>query len=455
MAIGKLPSLGINATASATVEGNVTHTSGHILTIAKLPDGAVNLAVSLKTTDDFETSLTVSSGVAAKIGNQDALAFLLDKLNPNSAAEADAIAVEMKDAAGFKSDIKSAIDTALQASLSVSLKAALDNSKVRNRAFLYSIDLNALDDNSKSALKAALTGDFTAVTKAGAALKGIKELDSALTVTKDDKHTFVLHFLGIFNAASIHEFVRKSKVDFTSDTHELVLSDETLQVVDNNLAAEKLRQLVLKDITLTLPASANTKDVATPITLAYLNRQASTDPATMRQFVNVLAFAGAAGAARASALLRQQLSHYGVCSLFCGLNLTPAQCRGLFVDGNSKAYDQRHYIDAMCGVERAIYAGLDADAEHGFYLQLFEADRDTWDALCEAGSGANIARILTGLGMSAAQAQLATTDVITAVWWSDAMASYANALVKGKSLEAVGKDVVRNSNLGYDLADPG
>lgn len=450
VAISNLPSLGISATASATLEASVTHTSGHTLTIARLPNGLLHLAVSLKKTDDFETSLTVSSGVAAKIGDTDVLAFLLDKINPNSAAEADAIAAQMKEAAKFKSDIKSAIDTALKASLSASLQAALGISKVRNRAFLYEIDLNGLDNDSRSALLAALTGDFTAMTKTGPPLKGIQQLDSALTVTKDDKHTFVVHFLGIFNAASINDFVKKSKVDITSDTHELILSDETLQVVNNNLAAEKLRQLLLKDITLTLPASANTKDVDTPITLAYLDREGSTDPSTMRQFVNVLEFVTAPKATAAAALLSQKLKHYGACSLFCGLSLSSQKCRQLFIDGNNQPYDWMHYVNAMCNVMKAIYSGLDEDPENSYHLRLFRAGQVTWKALQDAGAASNMIPILKSLGMSETEALLAITDVITAIWWSQAMADYAAALAKGESLGEVGKEVVKDANLGYN-----
>ena len=450
VAIDKLPSFGINATASATLEGTVTHTSGHILTIARLANGLLHLAVSVKNTDDFETSLTVSSGIAAKIGNQDVLAFLLDRINPNSAAEADAIAAQLPDAGKFKSDIKSAIDKTLSTSLAASLKVALERANVRNRAFLYEIDLDVVskDPDSAAALQSALTGDFTAVTHDGPPLNGIKQLDSALTVTKDDTHTFTMHFLGIFNASSISEFIAKSKVDFTSDTHELVLSDKTLQVVDNNLAAVKLRELVLKDITLTIPASANTPEVNTPLTLSYLDRQGSTSPAEMRQFANVLKFIGASDAAAAQALLNQKLKSYGTCSLFLGLKLNPAQCRQLFL-ANGQPYAWTHYLTAICEAEQAIYSGLD-DLEHSYHLQLFRADQDTWNALQDAGAGAAMVPILKNLGMPDAIAQLAVTDALTAIWWSEAMAAYATALAHGDSLAAAGKDVVVDANRGYN-----
>jgi hypothetical protein len=444
--LGSLPSFAINATASATIEGAVTHASDHTLTIAKLPSGLIHLSVSLTKTDDFETSLTVSAGATAKIGSWDALAFLLDKIDPNSAAEADAIASQMADAAQFKSDIKSAIDTALSAALAASLKAALDASTAKNRIFVYEIDIDGLDDQSTPALQAALAGDFTALTMTGASLKGIKQLDSALAVTATRTHTLALHFLGLFNAASINKFVAQSKLDFTSDTHEIVLSDESINVSNNNLDAEKLRQLVLKDMTLTLPASANTKDVKTPVTLAYIDREGSTTPSKMRQFVNVLQYLQAPNAAAAQALLNQNLDHFGVCGLSLALCLDPAQCRELFI-GQNGAYDWRVYVAGICKAEMVIIAG---DASSAYRSLLFNANPATWDDLHEAGAASNMAPILQDLGMSETQATLAVTDVITAIWWADAMAAYATALEKGQSLEAVGKGVVKSSDNGYN-----
>src|SRR5262249_311534 len=160
-----LPSFSINATGSATLEGTFTHTSDHTITVAKLPSGVLHLSVSLTKTDDFETSLTVSAGIGANIGSQDALGFLLNLINPNPAPHAEAIASQMNDAAQFKADIKSAIETSLSAALAVSLKAGLDKSRSRNRAFLFEIDLTALDTESTKALATALSRDFTALTK--------------------------------------------------------------------------------------------------------------------------------------------------------------------------------------------------------------------------------------------------------------------------------------------------
>jgi hypothetical protein len=296
-----------------------------------------------------------------------------------------------------------------------------------------------------------LTGNFTALTKPGAALAGIKELDSAFSRTTAVTHTFALHLLGILNSASVHEFVAKSKVDFTTDTHELVLSDETIQVVDNNLDAEKLRKLVLKDMTLTLPASANTPEANTPINLVFLDREGSTSPSKLRQFVNALEALGATEAAEAQSLLARNLGSYGVCSLFLGLNLQPAQCRRLFLGADNQPYDSGFYIGQLCAAQMTILNGLGNEGGAAYRLKVFHAGEDTWNDLHEAGSPPNISRTLRDrLGMSDAEATLAVTDVITALWWADAMSEYAQALAKGQPLEKAGKDMVKDANLGYN-----
>jgi hypothetical protein len=57
---------------------------------------------------------------------------------------------------------------------------------------------------------------------------------------------------------------------------------------------------------------------------------------------------------------------------------------------------------------------------------------------------------LRKLGMTDTEAKLAVADALTAVWWAEAMASYAAALAKGKPPESAGKELVEDSNRGYN-----
>jgi hypothetical protein len=444
-AISQLPSIAVKATAGATLEGAATHTSDHTVTIAKLPNGLIHLSVSLARTDDFETSLTVSAGVTAKVGSQDALAFLLDIVSPNSTAEAKTLQADMPadQARQLSGDIKAAIDAALSSSLAASLKAALDDSQSNKRVFLYEIDLTALNGDSTAALQAALTGDFTTITRPKAALAGIRELDSALTVTSSFKHSLTLHLLGIFNWGSTSAFVEKSKVDYTKDTHEIVLSDETIQVMSDNLDSEKLREVVVKGITLTLPASANTPAAATPIHMVFFDRQAATNRSTMRQIVNVLQATSAPSAAGASSLLGRNLSSYGTSSFYLGLNLTPRQCRQLFIDTAGQPYDWTTYLRYACEAEATI---LDGDPDNADRLKLFTAGEEFWKELRDAGAAPNQIRLLADQGIR----PNATVDVTTLIWWSSAMENYAKALAAGQSLVGAGKAVVKDATIGFN-----
>jgi hypothetical protein len=443
--IAKLPSLAVNAKAGATVEATATHTSGHTITIAKLSNGFLHLSVSLKKTDDFESSLTVSAGVTGTVGSTDALSFLLSRISPNSTAEMEKIQTDLPAAQAeeLSWNIKTAIDVALSSSLQVSLKAALDDKESNNRVFLYEIDLSVLDAAGMAAVHSALIGDFTAITRPGVALQGVRELDSALTTTSKVTHTLTVHLLGIFNWSSTSTFIEKSKVDYTKDTHEIVLSDEKIQVVGNNLNAEKIREVVSRGITLTIPASANTPEAEDPIQMFFFDRQASTSSSTMTQFTNVLTATGVSEAADAQSLLGQGLKHYGSSSLYLGLNLTPAQCRLLFLDKSQSPYPWTTYVQFACAAEAIILA---SDTDNVDRLKLFQADIGYWKQLEDAGAAPNVIRLLADRGIR----QNAIVDVNSILWWSGAMGDYAKALAHNQSLVDPGKKVIKDGTLGFN-----
>jgi hypothetical protein len=447
VSLQKLPSISINATAGATIDATATHTAGHTITIAKLSDRLLHLAVSLTNTDDLDTNLTVSAGLTADLGSADALAFLLDKISPNSTSEMKIIKQDLpQKAQELSEDIKTCIDGALVSSLQASLKVALDRSESRKRMFVYEIDLQALDGDSKPALEAALAGDFTAMTKRGAQFAGIKELDSALTVTSKITHRLGLHLLGIFNYESTNEFIKTSKVNFTTDRRDIVLSDEAIGVTTDNLADDKLRQIVLKKVTLTLPASANTPASDSSINMVFFDREASTSKSKMRQFVNVLRAIGSSDSTAAGSLLDGK--KYGACSLYLGLNLTATQCKRLFIGSDGKPYDWTVYLEKVRDAQTIILAN---DSDNAKRLKLFSVgDVEIWKQLKDAGTAQAIVAILNRNGFpDSSVANLLVPDVMTAVWWSEAMGNYASALSKGQPLVESGKDLVKDGTLGY------
>jgi hypothetical protein len=442
--ISNLPSLGINATAGATIEASATHKAEHIVTIAKMPNGLIRLSVNVKKTDDLETSLAASAGVAANVGSQDALAFLLGKISANSVAELDKIQAQLSpaDSHQYSAGIKAAIDATLSKSLQASLKLALDKSRVSSRLFLYEIDLAAVDEVGRGAVQSALRGDFTAITRG--ALTGIQELDSVLTEISTTRHSLGVHLLGLFNAGSLHQFIAKSKVGFTRDTHEIVLSDERIRVIDNNLTAEKLRKVVVKGATFTLPASANTPDAKAPLNFLFMDRDADASPSTLRKFANTLHALGAPGAGEATALLDRNAHSYGLTSLVLSVNLNPQQCRDLYIDPvGRKPYDWTRYLSLACRAQAAILAG---DEDSAARRQLFLEGLDFWKELKVGGAQPRHYELLDAAGIP----RSSDVDVVTLLWWSEAMEAFAKALDRGGSLLGAAKDVLDDTTGGFD-----
>lgn len=441
--IPRLPEIAVKAGGSVTLEASVTHTSDHTLTVAKLPSGLLHLSVSVTGTADFETSLTASAGISANVGDQDALSFLLDKVSPDSSQEVARLKQELPadQVANLTVAIKAAIDAAICKSLQLSFKAALDKSKSNNTVFIYEIDLDALDTSGRTALLAALTGDFTAMTRPGAEFAGIRELASTVTDISKTTHSLAIHLLGIFNWNSMNTFLKKATVSSVNGS-QLVLCDETVDVTLNNLDADKLRQVVLKSVTLTLPAVAARGDGAT-MSLVFFDREASTKPGRMREFVNTLRAVGPSAATdRANALFGRGLGHYGTCSLYLGLSLTSAQCAKLFA-----STDPMTFIIEYCGDETTILSGNPDNANR---LELFGADQGVWSRLQHAGAESNIVSVLKRIGIpESAPPEALVPDVVTGLWWSSAMANYARALAAHEPLEKAGAEVVKAGTLGF------
>ena len=445
VAISSLPDITIQAKAGVTVEGSASHTAGHTITMAKSSGGILHLSVSVADSEDLETSLTVSAGLTADLGTTDALGFVLDKIGLDTAEEMKQIRQELPaEAQTLSAEIKGAIDGALSNCLQVSLTAALDRSSSRNGLFLYRIDLQGLDETSRPALQAALRGDFSAMTKQGATLAGIEVLSSTVSEALKDTHSLGIHLLGIFNFSATNQFLRSAKVNLTTGKRDIVLSDKTIEVATNSLTDEKLRELVLKGVTLTLPAAAAGPADGGSLNLVFFDHEGAASPSKLRQFINVLQTVSPVEASAAGALL--QSGKRSVCSLYLGLDIASDQCRQLFLADN-KAHDQMFYIVQLCRAQAAILA---SDEDSALRLKLFtNTDLGFWRRLIDEGSAPNIVLALQDAGFGS-NSEFLVADVITAVWWSQAMNVYAAALRDGKPLEKAGKGVVKAGDLGFN-----
>jgi hypothetical protein len=444
--LANLPQFQATATVGATLEGAATHTSDHKITIAKTTDGLLHLCVNLTNTDDLETSLTVSAGLTADLGSKDALAFLLSKTGLGHQEKMAALTADIPDKAKqISSDLKSAIDASLSSSLQASLKTALEHNDSRNNLFVYEIDLNKIDQESTPALLACLAGDFMRLTS-GQPLAGITQKSNIFADKIKDTHTLTVHLLGIFNYASTHAFLTTSTVDYTQGTHDIVLTDEAMEVGENNLASDKLRHLMLKAITYTLPLT--TKSPGGSNTIVFFDREASTDGTLLRHWLNVLQYIGSDMAGAAQQLIDSKADKFAASSMYLSLTMDSNQARRMFVDADNFPYTQERYIQLAATAQRILLANDDF-ATSTERLKLFNADLDVWKSLEIAGAAPNVKSILAGLGILDFALEASRVDAVTLLWWSSAMASYSLALVNNTSLLAAAKAMVKDADLGF------
>jgi len=447
-AISVLPAIGVQAQASGEIEATVTHSASHELTIAALPGGKLHLVVSLTKTDDFETSIQVSTGITANIGKKDALEFLLSKISLNSENEVDKLKQEMPDgeARDLSAQIKSVIDGAVSSSLKAALIEAFEDTEKTNVLFVYEVDLAAAagDASSSDALKGALTGDFTKITATGVSLPGIKTLDSVHTLTSAKTHTITVHLLGIFNFSDVGTFTRNARSGINKDTGEIVLTSEDIEVTDNNLNADKLRKVLLKSAAVTAAAAANTVTGADfRFKFVFFLRKANPDRSEMQQFANILSLANAnKDGAAAQNLLTGGAQRFGDTGLYLSMDLDSGTSKALFLD-NGQPRNEGLYIRLARGVMASI---LNGDAASEKRRSLFTSSLEFWNELKEAGAAANVVRLLEENNIP----DEAVTDFLALNSWTEAMADFASKLAAAQPLEKAAKAVVSDSTGGFD-----
>ncbi|MBV8808445.1 MAG: hypothetical protein JO033_07195 [Acidobacteriaceae bacterium] len=439
--------IGVKAQVEGEIEATVTHTTSHELTIAALPGGKLHLTVSLTNTDDLETSIQVSTGITANIGNKDALQFLLSKISVNSEEEIEKLKKEMpeQEARGLSEQIKKVIDGAVDNSVKAALKEAFEEKEGTNVLFAYEVDLqNALGDASSSdALRAALTGDFTKVTEKSVTLPGITPLDSVHTLTSTHTHTLTAHLIGVLNFSDVGTFTRKAKSGINKDTGEIVLTSEDIEVTDNNVEPEKLRKVLVKSASITAAAAANTMTATDfRFKFVYFLRKANADRSDMQQFANILSLVNGGAGGAAQNLLAGGSDKFGDTALYLSLDLDVQTSRALFVD-NGTPREESLYIRLARGVMAAILNGDKASEKR---RSLFTSSMEFWGELKEAGAAGNVVQLLTENGIP----EEAATDFFALNAWTEAMSDFAAKLAGGAALEKAAKAVVSDSKGGFD-----
>ena len=242
-----LAAMSLQEGASINIGVALSFRGDYKVQVSKLDAGHVLLGYSRGRGKELDVSFTSGVNVAAALGSFDLISILLKAVNPDAALSVD----DLKKA-GLKDDEIQAISTAIQAgierSLELAFRAELDFSDQHTSAFLYEIDLFALDDAASVAVRSALRGDLTGVE--GGHLAGVKSLRSVTGTVRERTRKLNLNLFGVLNMASITELVQQSAFIVDPDTGDITIIDKTaasdVGLTVNNFAkdAAKLRRIL-------------------------------------------------------------------------------------------------------------------------------------------------------------------------------------------------------------------
>lgn len=430
-------SLGVAVTSGAKFQISVEHSHTHKLTIAALGNGKVRLAASLSKESTTGESIDFSIGLATSVESFDPLAMLMKSISPSPDKDLEALqaALDQGGPNNLGLQIKTAVQGAIQTSVTANICEALEQSIDKTYLFVYEADLNALDSASTGALLAALKGDFSQLTAAGSTLAGIKELDTISTITLKKTNTLGIHLLGILNFNNVSSFVQKSQVASNGETGEIILSSTKINITENNIDTDHLREVLARSSMITIAAASSPQSTTTfTFDMVFFLKKAHIGTSDLRWISNVLSSVSSKDAAKASPSAVQDAL------LYLSLHMDKDRSRSIF---SGHTYD-----DFVRAGQSAMKIILSGDPDSASRLPLFSVDLPFWKQLSDDGSAPNILARLRTVGMTN---QASVVDFLSIDWWAQAMDGMAAALAKNESSVDAQRRVLQGENGGFNV----
>ena len=427
-------SLGVTAESAATVSVTVEHSNTHRLIIAALGENKFQLGASLAADAEIGLGLDFAIGVSAGVASFDALTFVVEQITPGASHEMDKIrqSLPQKAQSDLTDQLRSALQGAMKSGIQASLHEALTKSKETNRLFTYEIDLGLLDDAGKSAVQAALRGDFRQLTAPGVQLAGVREIDILTTTTLTAKHELTIHLLGILNFSDVSSFVQKAKVGLNPLTGEVVLTSTDIKVVENNVEPDRLREALLRSAMITTAAASSPQSPDFTYKMVFFDRKARPSSSDLRQFSNELQAVGAKE--------QPSLAQVGASAIYLSLSLNKPLSLGLFRN--------RNVDDFVRAGQRALKTILAGDESATRRLRLADVDVTFWKKVSAQGARDNVLRLLATRGISD---PASATDFLSIDWWAQAMGKVSDAIARQQTLREAEEEALKSSQGGFDM----
>ncbi len=429
--LAKVGSLNLSAGVSAKVGVRATLSGEFQIRAQAAGAGKILIGYHKMAGRDVGVTLDASAGPGLSLGGRDILTLLFgEPPAPGQSIEESLVAAGVS--AGQLKTITKALSAGLSRKLELEIGASFSALTQQDAAFLYEIDVAALDPVGAAALEKALAGDLGDLTQLDDALPahGIRMIQSRTVHLRRREVKWRLNVIGLVNVLSVSELATKATVVHDTESGELLMTDAaTGQKVKAITSRKELRRLLYQSLMLSVTYKAAGVDANTGVTAAqsFFKIDDDVNRHEMADYLDAVAAVGLISEADVEAHLGA-VDDFARGSLLIDVEYDQAACERMFLDGQGQARDREFYEDVGKLALLALVQADDADA----YRRLPLTSHTLWKDMIDAAPdfGTVLPPPITSGSADAQKLRVAivAADYFMIRWWAAAMATASTRL---------------------------
>jgi hypothetical protein len=418
--------LGIKAGGAVDVSAGFEILCEYQVRLDRLESGKVRMGFYKRRGTEATVGVTASGGADAAVGGFDLYSTLIGALSSNPELDREAL-----DKAGLPRDqvdaVEDAVKAGIQRKLELAVGAELADARSRQAAFLYEIEVAALDAQGREAVQRAFRGDVSMLETAAA--PGITVVRSISSAVHDQSIQLTVNLIGIYNFISLSSLTLAGKVVYEPTTGNLVVADtasaERIQAANVPLRAvpQHLRKVLAESFFITAAYRGGKTTGANPtLTCAhtFFDLNAKTDRSQMEDGLNVAMALGLLSQADEHALLGDS-DDFGSTAIYAETRYGDAAAAALFLDG-----ERPRGVEEYERVGRETIQLLVRQGAFDEYRRQPAIDDSLWARMKAAGQ-ANFRGLFPRLNQ--VQVEVIASDYSVIVWWAQTMSDTAARLL--------------------------
>ncbi len=384
-----------------------------------------------------ETTVTVTAEAALKVGAGDhsATVELVRPAGGKKTIDEKQLTDAGLSAARIKA-ISKVVEGGMSRKVEASLAASFRKLNKGSAAFLFEVDMAALDSAGRKAVQGALRKDISGLGD-GDRVKspqGVKGLRSIFREVSEEETSLRINLFGIFNYISVSNLLKDSRIVNTPGGEFAIVDEVTATRTKANLNNLKkgdkaLRHLMDEAMLVTAiyrgaRHSVRQADLDSSYTYFELHRE--TGRRRMKDNLDVVAALGLITRARQRELLGGE-KRFGTSTFYLESNFNDDEFRSMFVRDSApnapKAKTPAQFDDAGLRALGALYQG-DPSNEGRWRVM-----KENWRALKRAPALGSVTAVGKAKGLDPEQSKLLGVEVVKILTWREAMVDLAKVLL--------------------------